>query len=144
MLGPYVCNQLFQGNVRRHNRRQGNINGHLEYSGTENEHLNATQLLAVYVDLSDVGRKTDLVKILPALSILQGNVNYTITNRADGIFFLKEKNGVNSLHAKHKKLFKGMSYHIDIEAVPVEEDVTLSGHDVHLGKTVFRFFVYVL
>ncbi|XP_052281301.1 fibrillin-2-like [Dreissena polymorpha] len=133
-----------RGNVRRHNRRQGNINGHLEYSGTENEHLNATQLLAVYVDLSDVGRKTDLVKILPALSILQGNVNYTNTNRADGIFFLKEKNGVNSLHAKHKKLFKGMSYHIDIEAVPVEEDVTLSGHDVHLGKTVFRFFVYVL
>ncbi|XP_052213501.1 fibrillin-1-like [Dreissena polymorpha] len=133
-----------RGNVRRHSRRQSNTNGHLEYRGTENEHLNATQPLAVYVHLSDVDRKTDLVKTLPTLSILQGNVNYTVTNRADVIFFLKEKNGINSLHAEHKKLSKGMSYHIDIEALPVDDDVTLSGHDVRLGKTVFRFFVYVL
>lgn len=96
------------------------------------------------MDLQNVTRKTSLIKILPALAALQGNVEYRIANRNDKLFFLKEKNEVNRLHAKCRKLGKNMSYHVDIEAVPVHSDMEIHGHEVHLEKSIFRFFVYVV
>jgi len=106
--------------------------------------MDITHPLPVYVDLTDVKRKTKLIKLLPALAALQDNVEYKIVNRDDKLFFLREKRGVNSLHARRKKLSPGTSYHIDIEALPVHEQANIAGHNIHIGKTLFRFFVYVL
>ena len=100
--------------------------------------------LPVVLRLSDISRRTKLVKIIPALSSLKGNVNYEITNRKDRLFFIKVRNGVSSLHAKRKKLHADMSYHIDIEGKPIHSNTTISGHLVHLEKSLFKFYVYVL
>ena len=98
----------------------------------------------VFLNLTDVNRKTKLIKMLPALAALQGNVEYKISNREDKLFFLKERKGINSLHARRKKLNKGMSYHVDIEAQPIHDESEVNGHEMHLGKSIFRFYIYVL
>ena len=134
---------FFQGNNnRRHRSKKQRQTAELKaQNSTVVDFQNA---IPVLVDLSSVSRKSNLIKILPALAALQGNVNYDIVNRRDKLFFLREKNGVNALHAKCRKLDKGMSYHIDIEATPVHSDAHLGGHDVHLGTSIFQFYVYVV
>lgn len=123
--------------LRRHrSRKQRHIE---DDSAAQN-----VKAVPVFLTRSDVTRKTKLIKILPALSALQGNVDYKITNRNDKLFFLKERKGINSLHARHKKLRAGMSYHVDIEALPIHEESEVNGHDMHLEKSIFSFFIYVL
>lgn len=78
------------------------------------------------------------------MSALQGNVDYRISNREDRLFFLRERRGINSLHARRKKLHEGMSYHVDIEARPLHEESEINGHELHLGKSIFSFYIYVL
>ncbi|KAL4228223.1 Fibrillin-1 [Mactra antiquata] len=107
--------------------------------------LEVLPTVPVFLNLSDVSRKTKLIKILPALASLQGNVEYKIINREDKLFFLREKKGINSLHARRKKLQEGMAYHVDIEAKRLHHvHETNTNDETHVGESTFSFYIYVL
>ena len=131
-----LCLLSLQGNqLRRHGV------SHKNKTVENNTH---TSPVSVYLNYSDVKKKTKLVKILPALSTLKDNVKYVITNRKDKFFFIRERKGVSSLHAKPKKLHPFMSYQVNIEGDPIHADEEVKGHKVHLNKSIFEFHVVVL
>ena len=125
----------FQGH--HHKRKRDKVTQNL--NGTDPQ---SSYTVPVYINLKDVQRKTKLVKILPALSPLKGNVEYKIINRQDKLFFIRERNGISSVHAKRKKLRDGMSYHVDVEGVPLQQSAEVNGQEMHLEKSVFSFSIY--
>ena len=84
------------------------------------------------------------MKILPALSPLKDNVKYKIVNRKDKLFYIKERNGVSSLHVRPKKVQSAMSYQVDIVGNPIETEEKIQGHVIHLDKSLFKFRIYML
>lgn len=103
-----------------------------------------TRPVPIYLNFNDVKKKTKLVKILPALSTLKDNVKYSITNRKDKLFFIRERKGISSLHAKPKNIHPYMSYQVDIEGDPIQTEEKVQGQIIHLNKSVFKFRIYML
>lgn len=130
---------FFQGNRRvRHSTTQTN------YTRNGPERTNITRPVPVYINYDKILKKTKLVKILPALSSLKDNVKYRIINRKDGLFSIKQRKGISSLHVKPRKIRPSMSYQVDIEGIPIRSQKKNQDHLLRLKKSVLHFRIYML
>lgn len=75
--------------------------------------------LVFALNLSDLGRKTHILELLPAVEPLEKHIRYVIAQgNRDAHFHLQQKEGLSYLHLGHKPAGPG-TYLLEIVSVPV-------------------------
>lgn len=84
--------------------------------------LNSSQPITLHLRRKQTRPRSAILKLMPALSALKNNIHYTITHgNQDGIFSLRLKRGVTSLHFTHKVTKKG-HFSVEIECRPDHQE----------------------
>lgn len=70
-------------------------------------------------NLSDLGRKSHILELLPAVELLENHIRYAIAHgNRDGHFHIQQKDGLSYLHMGRKPAAPG-TYLLEIVSVPL-------------------------
>jgi hypothetical protein len=105
---------------------------------------NSSEVVIMYIRTNQTKPRTKLVKVIPALTALRGNVRYKIgAGNDEGYFSMHRKKGVSSLHfTKHVKESK--AFYLEIQCEPVESSEEIGGKMVHLEPYTLHLEIHVV